>query len=125
MNPIQYVKKMRIWLFSILVISFVSGFSIVFTLDPFINNLYIFAFLLTLLIFLTSLVGILGLWWFFDERRKLLTTAQINQILYQSLITSVVVVTVLVLNQTSQLSFVSVTLILGAYLLYQLWANSY
>jgi hypothetical protein len=125
MNPIQYVKKMRIWLFSILVISFVSGFSIVFTLDPFINNLYIFAFLLTLLIFLTSLVGLLGLWWFFDERRKLLTTAQINQILYQSLITSGVVVTVLVLNQTSQLSFVSVTLILGAYLLYQLWANSY
>jgi hypothetical protein len=125
MNPIQYVKRMRIWLLSILVISFITGSSIVISLDPFINNLYIFAFLLTLFVFLTCLVGLLALWWFFDERRKLLTTTQINQILYQSLITSGVVVTVLVLNQTSQLSFVSITLVLGAYLLYQLWANSY
>jgi hypothetical protein len=124
MNPIQYVKKLRIWLVSIIILSIVGGFFIITFLDPFLNNLYIFAFLATLMVFLTCFVSFLGLWWFFDERRKLLSISQINQIIYQSLITSAVVVCTLVMNQTNQLNFVSVLLLIGSYLLYQLWSNS-
>ncbi|MBC7472100.1 MAG: hypothetical protein H7196_02455 [candidate division SR1 bacterium] len=124
MNPIQYVKRLRIWLASILIVSLVGGFSIVTYLDPLINNLYIFAFLSTLMIFLMSFISLLGLWWFFDERRKLLSISQINQIIYQSLITSAVTICALVMNQTNQLNFTSITILFISYFLYQLWANS-
>jgi hypothetical protein len=124
MNPIQYVKNLRIWLLFIMITSFVGAAAMIFMLDPTINNLYIFAFLLILLVFLTSFVGILGLWWFFDERRRLLTISQINQIIYQSLITSSVTVCILVMSQTNQLTVVSATIVLGCYILYQLWASS-
>jgi hypothetical protein len=124
MNPIQYVKTLRIWLFISMVLSTLGGVAMVLSLDPTINNLYIFGFLALLLIFLTSFVGVLGLWWFFDERRRLLTISQINQIIYQSLITSCVAVCVLVMNQTNQLNIVSGSIVLGCYFLYQLWANS-
>jgi hypothetical protein len=124
MNPIRYVKKLRIWLISTLLLSMVGGFFIITLLDPSLNNLYIFAFLSTLMVFLTCLVSILGLWWFFDERRRLLNISQINQIVYQSLITSSIVVCALVMNQTNQLNLISVMILIGGYLLYQLWSNS-
>jgi hypothetical protein len=124
MNPIRYVKKLRIWLISTLLLSMVGGFFIITLLDPSLNNLYVFAFLSTLMVFLTCLVSILGLWWFFDERRRLLSISQINQIVYQSLITSSIVVCALVMNQTNQLNLISVMILIGGYLLYQLWSNS-
>lgn len=124
MNPIQYVKRLRIWLVSILIVSLVGSFAIVTYLDPFINNLYIFAFLSILMVFFMSAVSLLGLWWFFDERRKLLSISQINQIIYQSLIVSAIAICVLVMNQTNQLNFTSATILLISYFLYQLWANS-
>jgi hypothetical protein len=124
MNPIQYVKKLRIWLLLISFLSLSGEFLIVTFLDPLINNLYIFAFLSTLLIFLTCFISFLGLWWFFDERRRLLNITQINQIIYQSLITSVIGVCALVMNQTNQLNIVSAMILLGSYFLYQLWSNS-
>jgi hypothetical protein len=124
MNPIKYVKKLRIWLGFATIFSFIVGFFIVSSLDPYLNNLYIFAFLATMLIFLTCLVSLLGLWWFFDERRKLLRISQINQIIYQSLITSTIAVCTLVLNQTNLLNIVSAMILIGSYLLYQLWSNS-
>lgn len=124
MNPIQYVKRLRIWLVSILIVSLVGSFAIVTYLDPLINNLYIFAFLSILMVFLMSAVSLLGLWWFFDERRKLLSISQINQIIYQSLIVSAIAICVLVMNQTNQLNFTSATILFISYFLYQLWANS-
>ena len=124
MNSIKYIKNLRRWMIGVVLFSFFAGVSTVLTLDPTINYLYIFGFLLILLLFLTSSISVVALWWFFDERRRLLTISQINQIVYQSLITSTVVVCVLVMNQTGQLSLASGILVLGCYLLYQLWANS-
>ena len=124
MNSIKYIKNLRRWMIGVVLLIFFAGASTVLTLDPTINYLYIFGFLLILLLFLTSSISVVALWWFFDERRRLLTISQINQIVYQSLITSTVVVCVLVMNQTGQLSLASGILVLGCYLLYQLWANS-
>ena len=124
MNPIQYVKKLKIWLISASVTSLVGIFIIVTYLDPLVNNLYIFAFLAILMILIMSSVSLLGLWWFFDERRKLLSIIQINQIIYQSLITSSIAICALVMNQTNQLNFTSASILVIGYFLYQLWANS-
>ncbi len=124
MNPIAYVSLLRKYLMGTGLISFVGIVLLILLVDPTINNLYIVGFLICVMAFLTSFLSLGGLWWFFDERNRLLPLTHINQILYQSLFSSSIVVLMLVLSQTNQLNIITTTLVLFVYLLYQFWINS-
>jgi hypothetical protein len=124
MNPIQYVKMLRWYLCGGVGVSGIGLGSMLIFVDPTINSLYIIGFLLLLMIFFTSLIGLFGMWWLFDEKRRLLTIAQINWIIYQSLFSSTIVILLLVMSQTNMLNIFTSFLVGGGYVLYQLWSQS-
>jgi hypothetical protein len=124
MNPINYVKILRLWLLGGMIISGIGLGVMLLFVDPTINLLNVFGFLIVMMVFFTSIISLGGLWWFFDENRRLLTLNQINSIIYQSLFTSSIVILLLVMSQTNVLNLFTTLLVAGVYVLYQLWAQS-
>jgi hypothetical protein len=124
MNPVEYTLLTQ-RLFAILTgLSFVGLSAILVFLDPYQNSLYIWAFLAVFLIFLTGIITLLAFVWFFTIRKEILSITQVNQVIYQSLISSAVVVFAVVMNQTQQLNIWTAILLIVCYLFYFLWANS-
>jgi high-affinity Fe2+/Pb2+ permease len=124
MNPISYVKILRLWLVGGMIVSGIGLGAMLLFVDPTISLLNIFGFLTVMMVFATSIISLGGLWWFFDENRRLLTLNQINSIIYQSLFTSSIVILLLVMSQTNILNLFTTLLVAGVYVLYQLWAQS-
>jgi high-affinity Fe2+/Pb2+ permease len=124
MNPINYVKILRLWLVGGMIVSGIGLGAMLLFVDPTINLLNVFGFLIVMMVFITSIISLGGLWWFFDENRRLLTLNQINSIIYQSLFTSSIVILLLVMSQTNVLNLFTTLLVAGVYVLYQLWAQS-
>jgi hypothetical protein len=124
MNPINYVKILRLWLAGGMIVSGAGLGALLIFVDPTINLLNVFGFLIVMMVFTTSIISLGGLWWFFDENRRLLTLNQINSIIYQSLFTSSIVILLLVMSQTNVLNLFTTLLVAGVYVLYQLWAQS-
>jgi hypothetical protein len=124
MNPINYVKILRLWLVGSMIVSGIGLGALLIFIDPTVNSLNIFGFLIVMMVFFTSIISLGGLWWFFDENRRLLTLNQINSIIYQSLFTSSIVILLLVMSQTNVLNLFTTLLVAGVYVLYQLWAQS-
>jgi hypothetical protein len=124
MNPISYVKNLRRFLLAGGFVSGIGFMTMLIFVDPTLNSYYIYGFLTVLMVFSTSIISLGGLWWFFDENRRLLTLNQINSIIYQSLFTSSVVILLLVMSQTNVLNIFTTLLVAGVYVLYQLWSQS-
>jgi hypothetical protein len=124
MSPLQHVFILRIWLAIVLCASGAGIAAMLVLLDPTINMLYIFGFLFLLFTGTTSGVSLLGLWWFSRDSKRLLTVSQVYQIVYQSIVCGLVAVLLLVLAHTAQLTIFSGSLVLIAYILYQLWIRS-
>jgi hypothetical protein len=124
MNPISYVRNLKNWLTFSTIVSFFGLFAMVIYLDPTADSKYIVAFLTLFILFLTSSISLLGLKIYFSPKKRLLTILQINQIVYQALISSAVVTAALVMSQTGQLNILTALLLIGGYSLYQLWINS-
>jgi hypothetical protein len=124
MDPVEYTLNLQ-RLFVILAgLSFAGGSAMLVFLDPKVNSLYVWGFLGLCLIFLTSLISLLAFWWFFSIRKEILTIVQVNQVVYQSLISASVLVLLLVMQQTGQLNFWSGCLVLIVYMFYELWVNA-
>lgn len=124
MNVVEYTLAIQ-KLFTVLTgLSFVAISAQLVFLDPNSNALYIWSFLLSIVIFLCSVISLLAFWWFFSVRKEILSIQQVNHLIYQSLISTCLPVLLIVMNQTGQLNFLSGILILVAYAIYFLWINS-
>jgi len=124
MNPVEYTLNLQRVLVILGALGFVSLSLILVFLDPNQNSLYIWVFLSILLIFSTSLISLLAFWWFFSVRKEILSVNQVNNLVYQSLITGAIVVLLIVMNQTKQLNIWTAILVIITYIFYQLWINS-
>lgn len=102
--------------------SFLGLSALLVFVDPYDNPSYIWAFLFLLLIFLSGLITLLFFWWFFSVRKKILTISQVNNSIYQSVVSATVIITLIALNQTDQLNLISAMVVGSLYLLYWFWS---
>lgn len=98
--------------------------AIVGLLDPYSNQYYIFGFLGVIFFFLTSLIILLIFGWVSVIKREVLSIFEVNQVVYQSLISSCVIVFIIALNQTAQLNAWTLILTISSYLIYWIWSHS-
>lgn len=124
MNPVEYTIALQRLFFITAGSSFLGLASIMVFLDPTDSLYYVYAFLGVLFLFTLSLITLLAFWWFFSMKKEILTIAQVNKIVGQSTISSGLIIAVLALQQTRQLTLWSGLIIIVCYALYQLWANS-
>ena len=124
MNPITYTLNLQRALFLIFGLSFISLSLVLVFLDPYINSLYIWVFLAVLFVLLTSGISLLAFWWFFNIKKEILTIIQVNSLVYQSAITSVVTLLLIVMQQTRVLTIWTGLLVMTVYSLYLVWKNS-
>lgn len=124
MNPVEYTLNLQRVLVILASLGFVSLSLILVFLDPNQNSLYIWIFLTILLIFSTSVISLIAFWWFFSVKKEILSVVQVNNLIYQSLITGGVLILLLVMNQTKLLNIWTALLVLVTYIFYQLWINS-
>ncbi len=124
MNQIDYTFLVKRWCLGSLIVSTGSLIYIVMALDPYVNGSYIWAFLLALLVFLTSGIAQFSIWYFFKNQKKILSIAETNNLLYQSLISAGSLILLLVLKQTNFLNILTLLAVLLCYSLYQIWVNS-
>jgi hypothetical protein len=124
MDQVEYALNVQ----RISLLSAGAGFlilaSIVGLLDPYSNDYYIYLFLSVLFLFLTSLIILLIFGWVSLIKKTVLNIFEINQVVYQSLISSTVIVFVIALNQTNQLNIWTLTLTMASYIIYWIWAHS-
>ncbi|NJL97226.1 hypothetical protein HC864_05495 [Candidatus Gracilibacteria bacterium] len=124
MTPIEYASLIKKWFWMQFSISLVAFFGIIFLLNPYDSNLYIWAFLISFVFVLFSALLLVALSFFQNQQSRILTISQINQLVYQSIISSVTFALILVLVQTNTFNIISMGVVLFCYVLYQLWANS-
>jgi hypothetical protein len=124
MNPIDYTLTLQRILAILTGVSFFSIISILVFLNPAENFWYIFVFLAFLSVFFTSIITLVSFWWVFSIRKKVLRVSQVNDIVYQSIILSMILIFVLVLNQTEQLNLFTVVSLLTTYFFYHLWIKT-
>lgn|GEM_PF-863253 len=124
MNAVEYTLVIQ-KLFSVMAgLSFIAVCAQLVFLDPFKSNLYVWGILLSALIFITSFLALFSFWWFFSIKKDILRISQVNNLIYNSLISGCIPILLIVMNQTKQLNFWSGILVLVAYIIYFLWANS-
>lgn len=124
MNAVEYTLVIQ-KLFSVMAgLSFIAVCAQLVFLDPFRSNLYVWGILLSSLIFITSFLALFSFWWFFSIKKDILRISQVNNLIYNSLISACIPILLIVMNQTKQLNFWSGILVLVAYIIYFLWANS-
>lgn len=123
MNPVEYTLNLQ-RLFVILAgLSFAGVASMLVFLNPNDNSLYVWGVLILGLVLLTSFISLMAFWWFFSVRKEILSIPEVNQIVYQSLVSGAALILLLVMQQTGQLNFWSGMLILAVYAFYEVWAN--
>ena len=124
MNQIDYTLTVRRWSLGVAALGLGLFGYILFFLDPNDSRTYVWAFLLALAITLAALINLAAIWFFFHSQKKILSVAQTNGILYQSLITSGTLTLILVLQVTGFFNILSMLLIAVCYGLYQVYANT-
>ena len=105
-------------------LSFVSILAVLVYLDPYQNSLYIWAFLVLLFIFLSTCFSLSSFLWFFTIKRIILTIREVNRLVYQSSVSSGVLILLMVMKQVNQFSLWTVGFVLLGYACYQLWIMS-
>ncbi|MEM1312089.1 MAG: hypothetical protein AAGF07_01345 [Patescibacteria group bacterium] len=124
MNPVEYTINLQRLLLLSCGFSFVGLSTLLVFVDPYENNIYIWAFLGVLTVFLTSIISLFTFWWYFTIRKQILPIYQVNQLVYQSMVTAGITVLLLVMQQTQVLTIWRGILVLICYILYELWINS-
>lgn len=124
LGPVEYTIFIQRIFFVGAIISFIAFILMMVLLDPTQSIYYMYAFLILLFLFLISIISLIAFWWVFSIRKQILTVYQVNQLVGQSVISSAVVITTLVMHQTKQLNLWTGLFIIGCYGLYQIWVNS-
>lgn len=127
MNPVTYTLNLQ----RICIAFASSGFCVICfilaTVNPYnstVPDFFIWLFLTLLILVLSSTFTLLVSWWVFSIQKQVLDIPEVNQIVYQSIVTSGMLVLVLVMFQTNQLSIWSTAFVTITYILYEVWINS-
>lgn len=105
-------------------VSFVVILGIFVYLDPYQNSLYIWLFLASFFLFLTSSLTLLSFFWFFTIKKMILTIREVNRLVYQSGVSSGVLILLMVTKQVGQFNIWTALLVIFGYTCYQLWIMS-
>ena len=124
MNQIDYTLVVRRWSLVALLVGLAGFGYILFFLDPAGSQAYTWAFLLALALTLAAGINLVAIWLFFYSQKKILSIAQTNNLLYQSVITSATLTLVLVLQVTGFFNVFSMLVVAISYALYQVYANT-
>ncbi len=105
-------------------LSFVSILGVVVYLDPYQSSLYVWAFLVLFFVFLSTCLSLSSFLWFFTIKKIILTIREVNRLVYQSSVSSGVLILLMVMKQVNQFSLWTVGFVLLGYACYQLWIMS-
>jgi hypothetical protein len=124
MNQIDYTQLVRVWCLAI------SGFSAVvfgytfFALDPYTNPAYVWAFLIAFGVILSAFGAWCAISYFYVLEKKILSIAQVNNLLYQSTVSAATIILTLCMQVTGMLNLVTISIIVLCYSLYQMYINT-
>ena len=124
MNQIDYTLIVRRWSLAIFLLGLGIFGYILFFLDPTTSSAFVWALLFSLAVTLAAGINLGAIWFFFHSQKKILSIAQTNNLLYQSVITSATVTLILVLQVTGFFNTFSMLLVAFCYGFYQIYANS-
>ena len=124
MNQIDYTLIIRRWSLVVCLLGLGIFGYILFFLDPTDSTVFVWALLLSLTIWLAAAINLGAIWFFFHSQKKILSIAQTNNLLYQSIVTSATVTLILVLQVTGFFNTFSMLLVALCYGFYQVYANS-
>ncbi len=125
MDPIEYTLALQRFLIVTTGISFISLVLVLVWIDPTTNpTLYLPGFLVLVFVFLACIIALMSFWWVFSIQKRVLAITEVNRVVYQSIISSIIVVFFLVLSQTGELNILTSSAIIFSYLLYQAWLRS-
>ena len=123
MTPINYVLLLQKWSLISFGVSLGALLILLNTVSPYSNPSAIWIFLCTAWVIGSSsfLLGVS--FWVFKIQKKLLTVAEINSLVYNSLVSSSILVYILVLIQTDKFNLIWAIGITFFYSIYQIWLN--
>jgi hypothetical protein len=117
---ISNLQKLLAMIFALGV--FILGGLIYFT-DPFQNNLYLWAFLITVFVIVTTAFSLIGFWLAFNRKYVDMSSVKVVSIIRQSALAGSLISIILFLSAVNQLSLLNISILLLAYLMYELWSN--
>ena len=124
MNQIDYTQLVRTWCLASTSVSLVAFAYTLFYLDPYTNNSYVWAFLIALGVVLGSLGSWCAISYFYILEKKILSIAQVNNLLYQSLVSAATIIMVLSMQVTGILNIFTLGVVILCYSLYQIYINA-
>lgn len=120
-DPIAYTIFCQ-QLFAILAgLSFFLFCIIIVSLNPFDTNIYIWPFLISGWMSLSTLLVLINFWWVFSIKKIILEIVEVNKLIYNSWVVSLVVFFLLTLYVTNFLSLITIFGVLMSYILYRIW----
>jgi hypothetical protein len=124
MDPVKYTLKIQQFSLIAAAVCFVGVGIGLTSLDPFTSQWAVWAVLTVLFVGLTALMTLLSFWWAFSVKKEILNITEVNQVVYQSLIASALVIFILVLQITRQLNTWLLIMSLTMYAGYQMWLRT-
>jgi len=103
-------------------ISLAALIGIIFLTDPYSSQLYFWAFLGSIFVFLTSTFALIGFWFAFNRRYLDLSNVRVLSIIKQSIVAGSLITVLIFLQSIRQLNLLSLSLILTGYILYEMWS---
>lgn len=127
MNPIQYTVRLQRIVALMVGVSFLGLSAVLTFTNPYDPNSGVFAFWLFLavvFVFLACTTLLLAFWWVFAVQKQILMVSQVNQLVYQSLVSSAFLLTAFILNHTQNLNIVNFLVLLAVFAMYYWWSKT-
>jgi hypothetical protein len=123
MNPVDYTLNLQRITALVAGASFLGLSAILTFLNPYEGVFNFWLFLFALFVFVSCSIVLVSFWWVFGVQKQILMVGQVNQLLYQSLVSSAFLMLAFILNHTQNLSLTNFLILLGVYLMYCYWSS--
>lgn len=109
-RSIRYTLNIQNSMFLAMSASFLALIILLINVNPYTNNSWLYSFWTLIGIELFGIFTFLQFWWFFAHKGDLIYTKRINQMLYRSLIYSVLSIYSLILWQVNRANYVELAI---------------
>jgi len=123
-SPIAYILQVQRIAISLVLCSILAIIVWLFFFDPTDSFFVLASFLILWAVLIAASFVLLSFWWYFSVQKHIVSVSQVHKIIGQSCISSTILITLAVMQQTQQLNVVTFAILVGTYILYQLWAAS-
>jgi uncharacterized membrane protein YvlD (DUF360 family) len=124
MNQIDYTQLVRTWCLACTAVSAVAFVYSLFYLDPYVNNVYVWAFLIAFGVMIAAFGSWCAISYFYILEKKILSIGQVNNLLYQSTVSAATIIMVLTMQVTGILNIFTLGVVILCYSLYQIYINA-